>query len=241
MKVSVFRYEIRDDRKKDSVKFENLIETLKNDILGAIWEKNSHIAKPRQTYPSIFTSDKAKVPQVQHDPPGYTSFHSVNRGKLKPSEEEAPVDGATNLKTEFLSQPGNNFFTFGQKAKTFTTTKVESYLSHLGDSFSSQNTDTFPAHNVCDSTQSRDYFPQSHTSYGYNLYSRGVSDSNSKSKYLAPSDIEHIKLEIMSSLKSEIQDTAREMTSEMLSYSNNAAMLPAINSELYQTHLYTQL
>ena len=237
-----FRYEIRDDRKKDTVKFEALIETIRNEILGAIFEKSSAIPRPRPTYPSNFNPDKSKGGQGLEEPSMYNAIPSGSHSNIRHSENEPPVVGAHNVKNEYYSTPsGNNFVSLNQSAKNYTTTKVESYLSHLGDSFSSQTTDNFPTHNLCDTLQSRDYYPQGNTSYGYNLYARGASDLNQRTKLLSPNDIELIKLEIMSSLKSEIQDTAKEVTSDLLNYSNNAAMLPSINSELYQTHLYTQL
>ena len=221
------------------MKIENTIGTLRNDILGAIWERSISIPRPRPTYPSNFTPDRAA--KVQDETPAYNSFLSVNRAELRTCENEGLNNGIKNAKPDIYSaQNGNNFVSITDTAKNITTTKVESYLSHLGDSYSSQTSDNFPAHIFCDSLRSRDYIPQSNTSYGYNLYARGAPESHSKSKLL-PSDIEHIKLEIMSSIKTEIQDTAKDIATDMLNCSHNAAMLPSTNSELYQTHLYTQL
>ena len=229
-----YRYEIRDDRKKDSLRIENMIESLRNEILGSIWERNMTIPRPRPMYPSNYTPDRVNV---KDEPPAYNSFMPC-RAEQKPSDYEGHD---MNPKPDLYStQTGNNFVSITDTAKNMTTTKVESYLSHLGDSYSSQTSENFPAHNLCDSLQSRDYIPQSNTSYGYNLYARGASESNSKSK-ISPCDIEHIKMEIMSSLKSELQETAKDLATDMVNYNHNAAMLPSINSELYQTHLYTQL
>ena len=238
----IFRYEIRDDRKKDFYRFDSLFETLRNDILGAIWEKSRPIPRPRPTYPSNFNPEKQKTAQGKEEPSVYNSFHAGPHSNFKPGDHETPPAGAQNSKPDFYSaQTGNNFVSLNHTAKNYTTTKVESYLSHLGDSFSSQTTDNFLSHNACDSIQSRDYVPQGNTSYGYNLYTRAGAELNQRTKLLTSADIELIKLEIMSSLKSEIQDTAKEVTSDLLNYSNNASMLPTIDSELYQTHLYTQL
>ena len=194
------------------------------------------IPRPRPMYPSNYTPDRAKV---QDEPPAYNSFLSGYRADVRNSEHEGHDNRDKTPRPDLYSaQNGNKFVSITDTARNITTTKVESYLSHLGDSYSSQTSDNFPAHNLGDSLQSREYIPQSNTSYGYNLYARGAPESKSK---LLPCDIEHIKLEIMSSLKTELQDTAKDLATDMLNYSNNAAMLPSINSELYQTHLYTQL
>ena len=239
--VLYFRYEIRDDRKKDFYRIESLFEIIRNEILGAIWEKTKPIPRPRPTYPTNFNPDKQKTVPGKEEPQSYSSVHAGNHNFRLFGDHELPNDASQNAKPDFYTaQTGHNFVSLNQTAKSYTT-KVESYLSHLGDSFSSQATDIFPSHNPCDSILSREYVPQGNTSYGFNLYARTAAELNQRTKVLTPSDIELIKLEIMSSLKTEIQDTAKEVTTDLLNSTNNAALLPTIDSELYQTHLYTQL
>ena len=57
-----------------------------------------------------------------------------------------------------------------------------------------------------------------------------------------PADMDYLKHEIISSLRAEIRDIARELvtTTQTAKDVQNAVPSP-INSELYHTHLYTQL
>lgn len=61
---------------------------------------------------------------------------------------------------------------------------------------------------------------------------------------LSQGDLESLKREIISSLRMEIRDVAREAylsSPPMYNGGLSSDMLPNLNSELYHTHLYTQL
>ena len=66
---------------------------------------------------------------------------------------------------------------------------------------------------------------------------------------LSPADMDHLKREIVTSLRSELRDLAREMVTGVAPplpprdqpNVSGSIFLPPPNSELYHTHLYTQL
>lgn len=64
--------------------------------------------------------------------------------------------------------------------------------------------------------------------------------------FLSQSELETLKREIVTSLRNEMRELAREMSSANQQTArgspvNPPTLLPPINSELYHTHLYTQL
>lgn len=140
----------------------------------------------------------------------------------------------------------------GYTPGNFTAAKVESYLTHLGDSGSSQSTETCPLPNLTSdpfkSHAGEVYVPMA-TSYNYGISADSVNPqlqtetcfNEPRSKILSQEDIESIKLEIISTLKSELRETARDVAYELVNPSPATNLVPDLYSELYQTHLYTQL
>lgn len=203
--------------------------------------------QPSQTYANqhvIWDGDYSQPGPLTHNPnlqsegiaqPNLTVDHRSTQRKFK----ETLLRNLENI--SHGNRPGN-----------FTSAKVESYLSHLGDSVTSQSTDTCPLPNLTsDPYQSHAgevYVPKA-TSYGYRLSTEAddhpilmeTSFNQSRNKILSQDDLELIKLEIITSLKSELRDTARDVATELLNPSPATNMLPDLYSELYQTHLYTQL
>ena len=64
--------------------------------------------------------------------------------------------------------------------------------------------------------------------------------------FLSQNEVESLKREIVTSLRQELRDLAREVANMNMpnargSPVNPPTLLPPINSELYHTHLYTQL
>lgn len=143
-----------------------------------------------------------------------------------------------------------------------TADKVENYLKHLEDDISSSTSISCPLPNITNDPY-RSYnsilnVPRA-TSYQNKLYNTKQHEADeqqydssaddtrceettfSKDKLFSKSDLDAIKLEIMSSVLAELRDTARGMTRDLIQPTNSVGSIPELNSDLYQTHLYTQL
>ncbi|KAJ8297879.1 hypothetical protein KUTeg_024410 [Tegillarca granosa] len=77
-----------------------------------------------------------------------------------------------------------------------------------------------------------------------NYYSNPGHVTSSGHGGLTRSDIQELKYELVSSLRTELRDAVQDVIQNSDNISNKMASnvsLPPLNSELYQTHLYTQL
>ena len=251
-----YRYEIREDRLRETKVAETRLESLQGELLHAIktYHPDDHKNRPP---PYGYTSGSGQLSTTQQH------FDYV-----RTVQTQAPSDCSTitaqnddplyisNNRDHYLyrfSHPG-----LGQRPSNYTVAKVANYISHLGDSFSSQMTDTFPSnHNISDQPS------PAHDSDAHVQFSNGCSPSyslvrphatrtenNDESvakpevkiqKLLTQKDIESVKLEILCALKAEIRDSAKEVASDIMNMSGSGTILPDLSSELYQTHLYTQL
>ncbi|KAH3833233.1 hypothetical protein DPMN_106537 [Dreissena polymorpha] len=54
-------------------------------------------------------------------------------------------------------------------------------------------------------------------------------------------DIECIRMEMMETLRREVREAARDVALNYLQLSGSGRVIPEVDTELYQTHLYTQL
>lgn len=243
-----YRYEIREDRRREVLRAETHLETLRNDIIIAV--RNGIVGNTKQ--PSNNYAKQHVIWDGDFSQPGpmTNNLNLQSEDIAQPNPVEDHHSTQRRFKETLLRNLEN--ISHGHRPGNFTSAKVESYLSHLGDSVTSQSTETCPLPNLTsDPYQSHAgevYVPKA-TSYGYRLSTETeeptiqmeTSFNQSRNKIISQDDLELIKLEIITSLKSELRDKARDVTTEMLNPSPATNMLPDLYSELYQTHLYTQL
>ena len=242
---SIYRYEIREDRRREILRAENHLDALRKDIIQSI--RGSFVEHPNQNYPNHQTHFSGDYSQSGHA--GYNQTdHTAHSGRSQADDHRSTQ---RKFKDTLIRNLDN--ISYGNAPEKFTSAKVESYLSHLEHSTSSQTTDTYPLPNLTSdpykSLSGEVYAPRP-TSYGQR-YSTDVAEhaqhhtetsfNQPRPKILTNEDIESIKLEVISSLKSELRESARDVAKEILSPSPATNIVPDLYSDLYQTHLYTQL
>ena len=200
---------------------------------------------PSYACPPSYRSDLNAKGDLNYNPSLYKGDLNLTIAQNKDTYGKATNNGAYSDKiTENMSQ-----YPIGRPAH-YSTAKVQSYISHL-DSYSSTATDN---QSVASSTvyQHPSYYSKPEDSLQQRtckehrgpVYTGSKTDAifnRTNSRVLSVDDIETIKLEILTSLKTEICDTAKEVAADVLTQARGAEMMPEFNSELYQTHLYTQL
>jgi hypothetical protein len=244
---STYRYEIREDRRREILRAENHLETLRKDIIHAI--RGSFVDHPNQnySYPNHQTNFSGDYSQPAHA--GYNPTDHISHAS------RSQVDEHRNTQRKFKDTLIRNLenISYGNTPENFTSAKVESYLSHLEHSTSSQTTDTYPLPNLTSDpfkSHSGEVYAPRPTNYGQRYHSDATEHAQNhtetsfnqpRSRILSNEDIESIKLEVLTSLKSELRESARDVAKEILSPSPATNIVPDLYSDLYQTHLYTQL
>ncbi|KAL4229735.1 anthranilate synthase component II [Mactra antiquata] len=244
--ISSLRYEIREDRRREVLRTETNMDTLRRDITIAIknglFNKNSMNGQCVGSTPnhnSNWCTEFSQSVPAYHSNDQLDDMTQQNKEHLNPQRRFKDTL-IHNLDRLPQNQP---------KLNSFSTAKVESYLSHLGgDSVSSQTTDTYPLPNLTTDPY-KSHAGEVHvpkvTSYGCRISDDTDFEmpNHTRNGIFSSDDLESIKLEIIASLRSEIRETARNVASDLLSTSpsGNTNPVPELHSDLYQTHLYTQL
>ena len=254
---SLYRYEIREDRRRENLRSDRQFERLRADLNTVLSGTDRDRGRPNvSTNRSMHTRSSDSVYDNKKDNVFLCKNDNTHRKLVYRTASDDPRN-LTSIKQETLAKLAGN-----SDRNACYSAKIESYLSHLEDDISNS---TFVSHPLPHITN--DPF-RSHTglfdaprvtTYGHRLYSAGNQDSvdthDSISedntfcletsfnhvKQLPKSDIDAIKLEIMTSLKTELRNAVREITQEIVQPSSSVLSVPEMNSDLYHTHLYTQL
>lgn len=253
---SLTRYEIREDRRRENLRSDENFDRLRSDVISALTGNASGTENERlkSSNSGVKRPLYNRLSAQYQDHSSYPEYHTQGTGVYKTSFS----DHVTPLKPETLSKMSE----MAERSSFYTAAKVESYLNHLEDDISTSTSVSYPLPNITNDpfrSHSGVFEVPIVTSYGHRLYSSSNNDTkdsayrnttsesvgrqpnHSQNRLISDADLEAIKLDIVTSLKTELQDAAREMARELLQPTNSTGNIPELSSDLYQTHLYTQL
>ena len=251
------RYEIREDRRRETLRSETYFGRLRGEILSTL--RSAMLNQPasrRQTSTSSERFAHSSAPYGNREseytprpPPSYDNNYSGrvqtcfdNSNEVFPFSEDPGRFQRKGLESHMNDRISN-----------YTDAKIESYLRHLGEVGSSVTSDSGALPSLTTDpykSHSGEVFVPRPTLHGNQLDNdndpRGSLDGHStacdgKSRLLTREDIESITVEIVESLRAELRETARDIALDLAQPPPNVGILPDLSSDLYQTHLYTQL
>lgn len=227
--VAGCRYELREDRGREAGRKESYLAVLRQDIAAMVRDvlrngtgnniNQSHMTtlSRRQDFARMGSKSKTHDNLSENN----LTFQNQNSQTVQMGVQYSPE----NIRTHWES---NNS----------TRLNSDDFMRMRSDTSSSHTSNPFPLPDITSGPY------RSHSWVPYVPRATSAADNIDRvpsGSILQAPDIECIRLEMMETLRREVREAARDVAFNYLHSSGNGPLIPDVDSELYQTHLYTQL